>query len=69
VDFQLTPGIRDCQHHTKEFVAEHILPLEQDPKSYDEHENIRLDLLEQFRDKAKQAATQHAAHCTEQVCR
>jgi acyl-CoA dehydrogenase len=55
VDFQLTPQIRDYQRRIKEFVSQHLLSLEHDPKSYDEHENIRLDLLEQLRNRAKQA--------------
>ena len=31
------------------FVAEQVLPVESDPASFDDHENIRLDLLDQLR--------------------
>ena len=33
-------------------IAEHLLPLESDPESYDDHENIRLDVLDRMRAKA-----------------
>ena len=35
------------------FVDKHLLPLETDRASYDEHENIKLDLLDGLREKAK----------------
>ena len=38
-----------------EFVNEECIPLESDPASYDAHENIRLDLLEPLRAKARAA--------------
>jgi acyl-CoA dehydrogenase len=37
------------------FVAEHVIPVEANPASFDEHENIRLELLETLRAKAKAA--------------
>ena len=52
-DFTLTPEIEDVRLRTRAFVAEHILPLEDDPANYDEHENIRRDLLDQVRENAK----------------
>ena len=55
MDFELSPEIEDLRRRIGGFVAEHILPLEQDPASYDEHENIRLDLLEELRGKVKAA--------------
>lgn len=55
IDFSLSPEIEDVRRRTEAFVAEHIIPLEADPASYDEHENIRLDLLESVRVKAKAA--------------
>src|SRR4029079_18960817 len=39
----------------REFVLEHVLPLERDPRSFDAHENIELGLLESLRAKAKAA--------------
>ncbi len=55
MDFELSPEIEDLRRRIGGFVAEHILPLEQDPASYDDHENIRLELLEDLRGKVKAA--------------
>ncbi|MEL6374235.1 MAG: acyl-CoA dehydrogenase family protein [Pseudomonadota bacterium] len=53
MNFTLSPEIEDVRVRTARFVAAHILPLEADPANYDAHENIRLDLLEEVRAKAK----------------
>ena len=45
MNFTLPPEIETYRARYKAFVAEHILPLERDPTSFDDHENIRLDLL------------------------
>ena len=55
MDFTLPADIESYRAHYRQFVAEHILPLERDPASFDDHENIRLDLLETLRAKAKVA--------------
>ena len=55
MDFTLTPEVEDYRHRYRAFVAEHLLPLENDRASYDEHENISLEVLEQVRAKAKAA--------------
>jgi acyl-CoA dehydrogenase len=55
VDFALTPEIREYCERCRAFVAEHILPLETDAKSFDAHQNIALDVLEPLRAKAKAA--------------
>ncbi len=55
MDFELSPEIENLRQKIGGFVAEHILPLEDDLANYDEHENIRLDLLEELRGKAKAA--------------
>jgi acyl-CoA dehydrogenase len=55
MDFTLLPHIEDYRTRYRAFVAEHLLPLEQDPNAYDDHENIRLDVLEKMRVKAKAA--------------
>ncbi len=55
MDFTLPPRIEDYRKRYRAFVAEHLLPLEQDPNAYDDHENIRLDVLEKMRAKAKAA--------------
>lgn len=55
MDFTLPAEVDGYRRRYREFVAEHLLPLERDPNAYDEHENIRLDLLEEMRGKAKAA--------------
>src|SRR3990170_57314 len=55
MDFTLPPHIEDYRKRYRAFVAEHLLPLEQDPNAYDDHENMRLDVLETMRAKAKAA--------------
>jgi acyl-CoA dehydrogenase len=55
MDFTLPPEIEDVRVRTRAFIAEHVLPLEADPASFDPHENIRLDVLEPVRVKAKAA--------------
>jgi acyl-CoA dehydrogenase len=55
MDFTLPPQIEDYRKRYRAFVAEHLLPLESDPRSFDDHENIGLDVLEKMRVKAKAA--------------
>jgi acyl-CoA dehydrogenase len=55
MDFTLPPHIEDYRRRYRAFVAEHLLPLEQDAAAYDGHENVRLDVLEAMRAKAKAA--------------
>jgi acyl-CoA dehydrogenase len=55
MDFTLDPTIEDIRQRTRAFVAEHVLPLESDSDSYDDHENIRLDLLARLRERAQAA--------------
>ena len=55
MDFTLPTHVEEFRLRYRGFVAEHLLPLESDPASFDEHENIRLDLLEKMRGKAKAA--------------
>jgi len=55
IDFTLSPEAEDVRKRTKAFVAEHIIHLEADRANYDEHENIRGDLLEGLRAKARAA--------------
>ena len=53
MDFTLSPEIEDIRVRTRAFVEEHVLPLEADPANYDEHENIRLDVLRAVQAKAR----------------
>ena len=53
MDFQLAPEIEDIRLRIHDFVEQHILPLEQDPTAYDEHENIAEGPLSDLRARAK----------------
>src|SRR5919198_3676307 len=53
MDFSLSPEIEDIRLRTSRFVEEHVLPLETDPGNYDDHENIRLDVLRAIQAKAR----------------
>lgn len=55
IDLTLSPEIEDVRQRVRAFVDTHIVPLEADRENYDEHENIRDDLLEDVRAKVKQA--------------
>src|SRR5688572_7859883 len=55
MDLTLPADIENYRKRYRAFVAEHLIPLERDPNAYDEHENIRLQLLEELRAKAKSA--------------
>ena len=53
MDFTLDDRTEDFRRRVRAFVAEHVVPLERDPASYDDHENIRLALLETLRERAR----------------
>lgn len=53
MDFALPPEIDEIRQRIRAFVEERIIPLEADPASYDEHENIARPLLERLRTEAK----------------
>ena len=55
MDFTLTPEAADFRSRVRDFVTERVIPLEADRGSFDDHENIRLDLLDQLRAAAKAA--------------
>jgi acyl-CoA dehydrogenase len=55
MDFTITPEIEQLRLRTRDFINTHVIPLESEPGNYDQYENIRLDLLETLRKKAKQA--------------
>lgn len=55
MDFTLPAPIENYRQRYRAFVAEHLLPLERDPNAYDDHENLRLDVLEKVRAMAKAA--------------
>ncbi|WP_299362541.1 acyl-CoA dehydrogenase family protein [uncultured Paracoccus sp.] len=53
MDFTISPRIEDYRRRIARFVEDELLPLEADRANYDPHENIRLDVLETIRDKAR----------------
>ncbi|MCP4419535.1 MAG: acyl-CoA dehydrogenase [Chloroflexi bacterium] len=53
MNFLLSPEIEDVRQRIQDFVEQHILPVEQDPTAYDEHENIAEEPLQRLRAKAK----------------
>ena len=53
MDFQISPEVESFRSRIAEFVQRELIPLEKDRSAYDEHENIRMDLLETLRSKAK----------------
>jgi len=55
MDFSITPQLDDLKSMIRDFVEQELLPLERETGSFDEHENIRLDLLEVCRKKARTA--------------
>ena len=55
MDFALPPETEALRRRIADFVAVEIMPLEGDPASYDEHENIAIPVLERLRAKVKAA--------------
>jgi acyl-CoA dehydrogenase len=53
MDFMISPRIEDFRQRIERFVEAHILPLEADRANYDAHDNIRLDVLEPLRARAR----------------
>ena len=53
MDFALPADVEDLRRRVAAFVAERIIPLEADRANYDEHDNIRLDVLERVRAEVK----------------
>ncbi len=54
MDFTLPPDIEDVRKRTNAFITTHVLPVEADRSAWDEHENIRLDRLDELRELARQ---------------
>src|SRR4051812_43730148 len=53
MDFTLPPDVEALRSKIAAFVRERIVPLEADRANYDEHENIRIDVLERVRSEVK----------------
>ena len=54
MDFALDPQVDAIRRRIRAFVEERLIPLESDPATYDEHENIARPLLERLRAEAKE---------------
>jgi acyl-CoA dehydrogenase len=55
MDFRIPAEIERIRAGIADFVETELLPLEADPASFDAHQNIRLDLLETVRARARAA--------------
>ena len=55
MDFSLTDDVAAFVARITQFVRERIVPLERDRANYDEHDNLRLDVLERLRAEVKRA--------------
>ncbi len=53
MDFTLPPEIEDYRRRVRAFVAEHVIPLEDNPEAYDPHGNIDEAHLKPLREKAR----------------
>lgn len=53
MDFKISPRVEDYRARIATFVENSILPLEADRSNYDTHENIRLDIADKLRAKAR----------------
>lgn len=55
MEFTLPAPIDDVRRRVREFVDERLIPLEADRVNYDEHENVREDVLARMRGEARAA--------------
>ena len=53
MDFTIPPRVEDYRARIARFVADEVIPAEDDRANWDEHDNIRLDALEVLRDRAR----------------
>jgi acyl-CoA dehydrogenase len=53
MDFSLSGELESVRVRTRRFVDGHVMPIEADRSNYDEHENIRLDVMRGLQDKAR----------------
>ena len=53
IDFRISPELNKIRLAMRGFVDDNLIPLERDPGSYDDHENINLKRLSEMRSLAK----------------
>ncbi len=54
MDFTLSKEIETARQQVRDFVETHVIPLEQDKANFDEHENLKEEVVAQLRSKAKE---------------
>ena len=55
MDFRLDPAIDQLRRRVRAFVEARLIPLEADRANYDEHDNLREDVLARMRGEAREA--------------
>ena len=65
MDFSLSDKHESLRKQVREFIDTEVLPLEASKENYDAHENIKLELLQTLRSKAKQRGL-WAPQCSEE---
>jgi acyl-CoA dehydrogenase len=55
MDFTLPPDIADLCARVRGFIEREIMPLEQDRANYDQYDNIRIELCDAMRERARKA--------------
>jgi acyl-CoA dehydrogenase len=55
MDFSLPESIESLRLKVRDFVATEVMPLEQDKANFDEHENLKEEVVAALRNKAKAA--------------
>jgi len=53
MDFTLPPRIEEYRLRVRDFVEQHVFPLEQEQTNFDGHENIREEVVARVRQRAK----------------
>ena len=53
MDFSLPPDVENVRQRVATFVRERVMPIEADRANWDEHENIRDDVLAKLHAEAK----------------
>jgi acyl-CoA dehydrogenase len=54
MDFTLDSASRELRERFRDFARREVLPYDTTPESFDEHDNVREDLLQALRDRAKE---------------
>ena len=63
MDFNLPPDIEALRLRVREFVAEEVMPLEENPDNFNEYDNLKLSVLDEIRAKARSAKASGRRRC------